>query len=448
MSTTLHKAQVSGTTVLTLQDKSVPVVRFALALRQGALSDPEGKSGRGRIMLELLTRGTQKQSRHDWTMALERLGSNVGASLGSEFGIVRGISLKKHLDATLALVAEALHQPAFAQSETEPLIDEVLELLRSEREDDDSLAEIFLRRALYPEHRLWRSPMGEPKDLLTLNQDDIHAAYAQHFSPQDLIVAFAGDLTPEDAAQHAQTLLQGFAQKAVPAPQTGEQHDPKGTRIVVVDKPERSQVQLRVGRLTITGSHAELYPLWLGVMAFGGTFTSTFTREVRDVRGWSYSAHAELVRRRILRTPMVLRSAPALADSLDCLALELDLYRGLAKGDVAPDAIDFARSYLLNRTPFEVATAADLMLPALKNELLGLPPEELWKTTEHLEAVTHQGVDQALKKHLHPEDVVVVLVASAKDVVAPLQKRFPSAQVTVVDYRDGLVDTEETGDSE
>jgi zinc protease len=211
--------------------------------------------------------------------------------------------------------------------------------------------------------------------------------------------------------------------------------EPPGLRVLVVDKPERTQAQLYLGRLAASGHAPDALALWLGVTAFGGTFTSQFTREVRDVRGWSYSAYAEFARRRPWPTPVVLKSAPAIGDAVDCLALELELYQKLARGELDPGAVDFARAYLLNRYPLEVASPTDLLLPAVRNELLGLAPDELFRTPERLEALRSEDVSAALRRYLHTERLVVVMVATAAVVVPALRQRFPGAQVDVVDFR-------------
>ncbi len=434
----LHRLDVDGATVLVLPDASLPVVRFAFATRHGAALDPQGRAGRTRAMLELLLRGTTSKPRAVFSEALERLGSQVQSSAGSELGLVRGIALKRHLDRTLALAGEALLAPAFAESELSTYVKETVEQLRAERDDDDSLAELFLRRALYKDHPLARSPFGEPRDVQELTRADISEAYRARLCQGELVVAFAGDLSVEEATRAARRIIEPFPQPTAPIEVLPPLPDPQGMQLWLVDKPERTQAQLRLAHLTVNGKHQHLYPLWLGTMAFGGTFTSPFCREVRDVRGWSYTAHAELPRRRARRAPLVLRSAPALTDLLDCLALELDLWAKLAAGDLANDDIELARSYVLNRYPFEVATPADLLLPAVQNELLGLAPEALFATPREIESLPADAVRSALATHLSGQQLVAVMVATAKEILPALRERFAQAHLTVVDFQDGL----------
>lgn len=434
----ITRQRLDGATVLTIEDHCLPVVRFAVALRRGAMFDPPGEAGATRTLLELMLRGTQQRSRVEFNAALEELGSSLSAVPGSETAFLRGASLRRNLEPTLELLSEALSSPALSAEELEPLIEETVDTLRADRDDDDSVAELFMRRALYPGHALARSPLGEVADLERLDVEVVRHLHQERFGDGDLVFAFAGDVTPELAREQVAAMVARLPRSKTLPPAAAELPDPPGLRILVVDKPERTQVQLRAGRLTLRGTHVDAYPFWLAVMAFGGTFTSPFTQQVRDVRGWSYVAQADFARRQLLRAPLVLRTAPAVADAVDCLALELELYRELAQGRLANDVVERTRSYLLNRYPFEVATAADMLFPVVRNELLGFAPEEIFATPKRLQAITVEDVGRAAQEHLRADDLAVVMVATASTVVDALRQRFPTARVDVVDFKADL----------
>lgn len=434
----LERAVSAGATILVLPEPRLPVVRFCVGFRRGAAGDPMGKAGRSHAMLELLLRGTRDKSRAHWNTQFERLGSQLNVSLTSDFGVIHGLSLKHKLDATLALVREALFTPAFAESERSPLIEEISEQLVSERDDDDALLDLFWRRSLYRRHPFSRRPSGEPDDLESIGRDDILSAYSEHLVSENLVIAFAGDITLAEAETAASYIVEGArrggdAHLSVPA-----FHAPNTVDILLVDKPERTQAQLCVGCLTVPGSHEDSTALQLGAEAFGGIFTSPFTREVRDIRGWSYIAHADLPSRRRFATPLSLRSAPASSNLVDCLELELGLYRTFAGGQLRSEDIEFAQSYLLNQYPMKVASAADLMIPALRNEFLGLPPDELFRLPERIAALSCPVVLEALARHFSPAGVIAVAVVTVADVLQPLQDRFPEATIRVVDFRDDV----------
>ncbi|HET6346829.1 MAG TPA: insulinase family protein, partial [Myxococcota bacterium] len=418
-------------------DPSFAMVRFLVATRDGATQDPPDAGGAMRAMMELLLRGTRRASRPQFNGALEALGSAVETTAGHELAYVSGVALARHLEPTVALVGEALCEPALAEQELRPLTEETIESLRAERDDDDAVADIFLRRALYPAHPLGRSPAGSVPELEALTVEHVRAAHRRLAAPE-LIIGMAGAVTvPQAEALFAPVMsrLDRAAPPVAPVPPAPRR---QGLHIVVVDKPDRTQVQLRVARLSLDGRHPDLDAFWLGITAFGGTFTSPLTRAVRDERGWSYVAHADFRRRSLYPSPVVLRSAPALEDAVNCLELELELLRDLADGKLSPAAVELSRDYLLNRTPFETATSYDLLAPAVTGELLGLPRERLWNTAERLAAIDLDAVPGIVARHMPYDGLLALLVAPAAAVVPALEGRFPDAHMTVVDFREGL----------
>lgn len=432
------RMRLGGATLLTLEDHSLPTVRFVVALRHGSLTDPQGAAGALRLTLELMLRGTERCSREEFADELESLGSTLGTAPGTETAFLRGACLARYLPKTIALLGEALTQPAFADDELVGLRSESIELLRAERDDDETVAERFMRKAVYRGHPLERSPSGEVPELEGIDRALLAQVHAQRFCADELVFAFAGDVEPEAVQAMLEPVVRKLPKTRGPRVELPGPATVEGVSLLVVDKPERVQTQLRLATLLVDGRHPDVLPLWLGIVAFGGTFTSPFTREVREVRGWSYTAHADFQRRNLLRAPLVLRSVPSAADAVDCLALELDLYAGLARGEVPREALELARSYVLNRYPFEIATAADMLGSVVKSELLGLPADEIYELPSRIEALSFSEIPRVLERHVRADSLRIVLVGSAADLVPRLRARFESMHIDVVDFRAGL----------
>ncbi len=436
----VQRRLVNGAVVLCVEDHALPMVGFVIVLRHGALLDPQGGAGLTRITLDLMLRGSEQRSRTQFNAALEEMGSSLSTATGSEAAFLRGAALRRHLDATLDLVREALIEPALTPDELTPLVDEAVAALYADRDDDDTVAELFLRRAFYRGHALARSPQGEVADLAHLTAPAVRAEHQRRLQPEGLLFAFAGDLNLDEACAHVDAITAGLPHAEGGVPSLTPPPAPSGLHVLVVDKPDRTQVQLRLAGSAVAGAHADALAFWLGSVAFGGSFTSPFTREVRDLRGWSYVAQADFDRYGVFRSPLVLRSAPALADAVACLRLELSLYAQLARGELAADTLEFARTYLLNRFPLQVASAGQLLVPAVRNELLGRAPDDFLHTPARLEALDLRQVPEVMARHLAPGEVTVVMVAAADKVLSELRAALPDATLETVNFRDGLAE--------
>lgn len=433
----LNRREVLHASLLTVTDHTLPLVRFTIALRVGALTDDPKHPGAMAMLLPLLLRGTKTRSRNAFNAALEALGSSVDAVVGHELAYLSGTCLARHLKPTLELMTEALAHPALEEDQLRPLCDEAAEVLLSERDDDDTLADIFTRQALYPGHPLFHAATGTLPSLRAMPMAAIHGALS-HFRPERMVVAMAGAIEGDEAEALITPLLQALQGKAPPLPTLQPVPAPARPTIIIVDKPERTQVQLRVARVGLGAKDQDIEAFWLGVNAFGGTFTSPLTREVRDVRGWSYFAHADFRRRSLFPSPVVLRTAPALGDAIDCLQLKLKMFGDLSRGRLEEDSLLMAKNYLLGRVPFSQATAFDVVGPAVHLDILGLPQTQLWDLPERLAAVDLDKVPHVMARALHDTQPLTVMVAPKDQVYDAVCRRFPEYTVKVVPYTQGL----------
>lgn len=441
---TLEKRGYRGASVMALTDRTFPIVHFTFALRFGALADDAEARGALAMLLPLLLRGSTTRSRRDFNRALEVLGSSIDTSVGHELAYFTGICLKQHLPATLALLQEAICQPQLSAQELAPLCEETCQALVSERDDDDSVADLFLRRLLYAGQPLAQPAVGTIDSLQKLDPAAMRRALKAICASWS-VIAFAGDIDLAEALPLVQPILDAIDHPPPQAPAAPAFTEAKALRILLVDKPDRTQVQLRVAAKGVHCADADIDAFWLGTVAFGGTFTSPLTHQVRDIRGWSYVAQADFRRRSVFTSPLVLRTAPAVGDAVACLRLELQLLADIQQGRLEDAHILRARDYLIGRVPFSAASAFDLLGPAVMLEILALPAEMLWDTAQRLEAIDLASVAGVMAKHLSTQKLCAVLVGPKEDLLPKLQQEFADVQIEVVAYTDGLPAEETLG---
>ncbi|MEZ4272738.1 MAG: hypothetical protein R3C68_15290 [Myxococcota bacterium] len=85
--------------------------------------------------------------------------------------------------------------------------------------------------------------------------------------------------------------------------------------------------------------------------------------------------------------------------------------------------------------------------PAVRLSFLGLPLAEIFETPKLVTAVSCETVRAALQRQLHPQRLLVLIVATAASLEKEIRQRFPSAHVDVVDFRAGLNNPQEYEDA-
>lgn len=435
----VQRGHVGVSQLMTVSDATLPIVHFSLTFRHGSLTDTPEAPGALAMLLPWLLRGTRKHSRAAFHEKLEGLGSSVDTSVSHEMASVHGCCLRAQLPETMALVREALHEPLLDEEALEDLREEARQGFIAERDDDDTVAELFLRQAFYDGTPLMHSPLGSHESLSQLPKAAVQAA-RQHLCASRLTAAFAGDIHFDDAKVLLAPFVDALPSQtpAAPMPVATPRVRQGQPRLLLIDKPDRTQAQVRLAIPGLNAQHPDLDAFWLAVVAFGGTFTSPLTREVRDKRGWSYVAHADFRRRSVFASPMVLRTAPALFDAVACTQLQVELLQKFSAGEMAIADLERARDYLLGRAPFWTATAYDVIGPAVALDLLGMPKERLHEDEQRLEALDLAAVPAMVAQHCLGAAPVVVIVGSKETLLGPLAQRFGGATIECRPFTDGL----------
>jgi len=406
--------------LLVEESHALPLVHFQVVLPTGSLEDPLGQEGLTRLSARLMRRGTRQRS----TQQIEELIDSLGAELGIETspGFVRfsGSTIKRSLEPLLALLGEMLSEPSFPERELAQLKRESVAALVELTDSDPSLVSTHFRRALYRGHPYGRTSLGTRGTLEGITLDHVVGRYRDGFARTARTVGFAGDITPSEA--------QGLVQKYLASPRGAtaarqkppEPNMPRGRHLRIVDKPERTQTQIQIGRLGTHPRDADHVPLVVGNAVFGGAFTARLMRAVRSERGWSYGASSRLAIDRV-REAWNMWTFPAAADAAPCIALQLELMQRWVEAGITEEELAFAKSFLIKSHAFAVDTADKRLEQAVEVSLYDLPGDYFSDYTKHVEAVTTAQVNQALAARLSPADLVLSVVATESDIGAALK---------------------------
>jgi zinc protease len=182
--------------------------------------------------------------------------------------------------------------------------------------------------------------------------------------------------------------------------------------MILVDKSDRTQAQLRIGHLAARYGAPGTAELAIAEAIFGGMFSSRLMQEIRVKRGWSYGAGCALRRSRLPHWFEIWMAA-GIDVAGPAVALTLELLADFAAHGPTDDEVDFARSYLVGAMPFHVATARQRMQLAVRDAVFDLPAGFTARLPEAFSALTASDVRAACKEHLRPDDAVTVAVTTA-----------------------------------
>ena len=256
---------------------------------------------------------------------------------------------------------------------------------------------------------------------------DVGALYRRLYASGNAVFAFSGDIDEQRARAIAARAFDAMPQGPALADGTPETALPSGRRLVIVDKPERTQTQILIGGYGTHPGDPDHIALHVANTVFGGTFTARMTREIRSKRGWSYGAYSSLPYDR-RRQAFSMWTFPKASDAAACIRLELELVQAWRDQGITKSELNWAKRYLVRSHAFSIDTAAKRVGLKLDAELYALPPGYHEKYVEHVQSVTLEQANAALQARINPSDLLVCVVGTDKEIGGALRDAIPDLQ--------------------
>ncbi len=185
---------------------------------------------------------------------------------------------------------------------------------------------------------------------------------------------------------------------------------PAGTRLVVVSRPGAPQSELRIGHVAVARGTADYHALVAANMVLGGQFVSRINLNLREDKGLTYGARTSFDFRR-LPGPFALQvsvQTAATALAIEESIGEISAIRGprpITADELSLGIAALTRGYARN---FE--TAEQVARAATQIALYDLPDDYFVQFVPRLERITPAEVTRAVAEHLHPEQLLTLVV--------------------------------------
>lgn len=418
---------MSGIPVFVETSRALPFVSVVVTFRSGAVHDPAGREGLSRVTARMLRRGCEGYTKERIEETIDSLGAEFGADTLMSGTTVSFEVIRRSLEPLSDLVATMLAKPTFSDEELGRLLRESKAELIESRDSDRLLAGRAFRRTLFAGHPYGRRAAGTLGTLDAITKDDSIAFYKRHYTRRNVLVALSGDVSQGEGEALAERLLAGLPEgEPVPDP-APPPASPKGRRLVIVDKPDRTQCQMIAGGLGTHPRDGDHVPLLVANTVFGGTFTSRLMQEIRVKRGWSYGASSRAGFDR-QRDAFTMSCAPSATDGPACLALMMDLLADFRKTGITQSELDFVKRYLVRSHAFEIDTARKRVHQKLERALYDLPEDYHSTFLDKVQHTTLDGANAAVRERLSEDDVVMAVVGTHAEVGEALAKAVPNVE--------------------
>jgi zinc protease len=428
------KTLTNGLRVFVVTDHREPAVAARLVLLSaGSIKDPSSMPGVAQMTAALLTQGTEKRSAREIAETIDFLGGTLQATADRDGTTITLDVVKKDLGTGMDLMSDAVLHPAFAPDELDRQRQQVLSSLQVQYADPNYLATLVFARVLYGNSAYGLPEAGTPRSVQEFRRDDFVKFHDANYAPNGALLAFAGDITPDEAFAITEKYF-GLWQKTsvaadIPAPGSLT----TGQHIWLLDKPDAVQTQIRLGKFSIRRSDPDYLPLEVTNHIFGGSYNSRLNTEVRIKKGLTYDASSSLNAHRYAGS-LSVNTFTRTETTVEALKLVMNLLGGMANGEITQQELNFARDYLAGVYPISCETAEQVADRVLIAAAFELPADYNQTYPAKVRAMSLDQVQATARKYFTVKDLDIVLAGNVGAFRDSLKKEFPDAQFVEIPF--------------
>ena len=420
----------NGLNLLGVEYDRVPWVSLTFMAKRGGETDPPGKGGVADWAAEFLTLGTQKRSQLQLALDIESRGASLSAHGGWDATLVGLEGLAEDFPELLATLAEVVQTPAFPGEEF-PLLKErrradLAHLLDDPREfANRQFTRLFFGDAPYG-HPL----SGDLESLEAIRLEDLQAFYHREIAPGESTLVVVGMVPFARMAAAAAKVWggwQGGGPASPPYTQTPDRLRTPG--IYLLDRPDLTQSEIRLGHLGLPRSHPDFFPLRLVNYILGeGGFSSRLMTRIRSDLGCTYGIRSNFHFRRAPGPFVISTFTPGAQTALVVKEIKA-VMQEVRESGITPQELAEAQSYYVGHFPLGLETPRNIGGRVVSMDLYNLGRDYLQSYRQRIQEVTMKAALAAAREHLRPESLVALVVGPASLCANDLKELGPLEMV-------------------
>jgi zinc protease len=428
------KTLPNGLRVFVVTDHREPSVAARLViLSAGSIQDPAGMPGVAGMTAGLLTQGTAKRSAREIAEAIDFVGGTLEAKAGRDATTVTLDVVKKDLGVGMDLLSDVTLHPSFRAEELDRQRQQLLSDLEVQYSDPNYLATLAFARTLYGDSPYGMPEQGTPATIKKLQREDFVKFHDANYAPNQAVLGFAGDITPEEAFAIAERYFGSWPKLDVAAAAPHVPSNATATHVWLIDKPDAVQTQIRIGRIAIRRADPDFLPLDVTNHIFGGSYNSRLNTEVRIKKGLTYGASSAFTPHRYTGS-LAVETYTRTEATVDATKLLMNLLTGMSQGKISQKELDFARDYLAGVYPIETETAEQVADRVLTVAAFDLPADYNQTYPAKVRATSLEQVQATARKYFTTGDLDIVLVGNVSAFRDALKKQFAGAEITEIPF--------------
>lgn len=410
----------NGLSMVGIQSDEVPLIEFSIDFDAGKLRSPLATPGLAAVAGDILLKGAGENDTASFEEALGAIGSELSVTTGNQFTTIRGKTLARNLDATVALINDMLNAPKFDVTEFTTLQENYAQSAVAQLADPNFIARREMAKLTYAvQTPLATQGSGTEAQVRAITLADVKDFHAKYFDLSTASLNIVGNFKEGDVKKLFGALADPVetprAPIALPALAPVE-----ATQIYFYNVPEAKQSVIRMTRPAISVKDPNFAKLEALNFPLGGIYTSKLNTTLRVDKGYTYgirsSAFGNAQNGQFLVGTSVRTNATK--ESLELINQILASH----SSDMSADELSETKEALLRGQALKNETLGDKLGLVQSISRNGLPDNNKSKGMERVKTMALDDAKSLMAAHIRPEAMRVVIVGDATTQAARLSE--------------------------
>jgi len=265
-------------------------VSVGLYVAAGSRYEDDEIAGVSHFLEHMLFKGTTRRPTAQMiSEEIEGVGGSMNAATDKELTVYWAKVGQQHFERCLDVLADALLESTMEPAEIEKERQVIIEELAMTEDSPGDLAALLMDDVLWPEQPLGRDVGGSQKSVAAITREQIVGFVDRHYTPENTVLAVAGNVTHQQVVELATTLLGGWPRATAGAWYRAiEKPSPR----VALKFKKSEQAQICLGLQGFSSNHPDRYALDMLNTILGEGMSSRLFVEIREKLALAYDVHS------------------------------------------------------------------------------------------------------------------------------------------------------------
>jgi zinc protease len=419
---TLHRVLKNGMTLDVVENHAVPTIALQATILAGSMTAPAGKPALAQLTAAMLDRGTKTKDKRAIAAALDGAGAQLAFAATLYDATATGAGLSRDARLLIETLADELKSPAFAPEEIEKARAEMKTTVLQASESTFQRAADRIAEIVFPSGHPYHAPTPDEMlaSLAATTRTEIVQFHRERYNGSSLILAISGDVDSGAIASMVEKLfgdLPAGRRPVVAQPRTA----PASPVREVVTLRGKANMNLIYGAASGLARNDRDYEASLIANAAVGqdAMSSRIGKRVRDSEGLSYNLWSRFRMSDVLDGVWMVNVAVAPANLTKALASTKDEFEKYCREGITEEEVEVQKQYFAGNYQVKLGSNAGIAAALAEAEKFGYGPAYLDEFPDRVRRVTRAEVNAAIKAHLHPDKLNLVVAGDLDRVPEP-----------------------------